>query len=56
MNVYTLPGANALKVAQEVRRPDGQMSQKFPPGLKYVALLDTSTCSSRIRSTAFTWR
>ncbi|MGO9060792.1 MAG: efflux RND transporter permease subunit [Candidatus Binataceae bacterium] len=42
MNVYTLPGANALQVAQEVRGLIGQMSQKFPPGLKYVALLDTS--------------
>jgi hydrophobic/amphiphilic exporter-1 (mainly G- bacteria), HAE1 family len=43
MNVYTLPGANALKVAQEVRGLMDQMSKKFPPGLKYVALLDTST-------------
>ena len=43
MNVYTLPGANALKVAQEVRGLMGEMSHKFPPGLKYVALLDTST-------------
>jgi hydrophobic/amphiphilic exporter-1 (mainly G- bacteria), HAE1 family len=43
MNVYTLPGANALKVAQEVRGLMGKMSKKFPPGLKYVALLDTST-------------
>jgi HAE1 family hydrophobic/amphiphilic exporter-1 len=43
MNVYTLPGANALKVAQEVRNLMGEMSRKFPPGLKYTALLDTST-------------
>ncbi|HLK86254.1 MAG TPA: efflux RND transporter permease subunit [Candidatus Binataceae bacterium] len=43
MNVYTLPGANALKVAQEVREQMARMSEKFPPGLKYVALLDTST-------------
>ena len=43
MNVYTLPGANALKVAQEVRQLMAQMSQKFPPGLKYTVLLDTST-------------
>src|SRR5579885_3517695 len=43
MNVYTLPGANALKGAQEVRDLMGQMSKKFPPGLKYTALLDTST-------------
>src|SRR5262245_19460153 len=43
MNVYTLPGANALKVAQEVRQLMEQMSQKFPSGLKYTVLLDTST-------------
>jgi HAE1 family hydrophobic/amphiphilic exporter-1 len=38
-----LPGANALKVSQEVRGLMAQMSQKFPAGLKYDALLDTST-------------
>jgi hydrophobic/amphiphilic exporter-1 (mainly G- bacteria), HAE1 family len=43
MNVYTLPGANALKVSQEVNSLMTQMSQKFPAGMKYVALLDTST-------------
>ncbi|HTY54717.1 MAG TPA: efflux RND transporter permease subunit, partial [Candidatus Binataceae bacterium] len=43
MNVYTLPGANALHVAQEVRGLMAQMSKKFPTGLKYTALLDTST-------------
>src|SRR5262249_8344079 len=43
MNVYTLPGANALTVAQEVRELMAQMSQKFPEGLRYTLLLDTST-------------
>jgi hydrophobic/amphiphilic exporter-1 (mainly G- bacteria), HAE1 family len=43
MNVYTLPGANALRVSQEVRELMSQMSRKFPQGLKYVDLLDTST-------------
>jgi HAE1 family hydrophobic/amphiphilic exporter-1 len=43
INVYTLPGANALKVAEEVRQAMAQMSQKFPVGLKYTVLLDTST-------------
>src|SRR5262249_51359503 len=43
LNVYTLPGANALKVAGEVRSLMAQMSQKFPPGLKYTVLLDSST-------------
>jgi HAE1 family hydrophobic/amphiphilic exporter-1 len=42
INVYPLPGANALRVAQEVRQLMEQMSQKFPPGLKYTVLLDTS--------------
>ena len=42
MNVYTLPGANALRVAREVSALMGKMSQKFPTGLKYTALLDTS--------------
>ena len=42
MNVYTLPGANALRVAKEVETLMGVMSQKFPTGLKYTALLDTS--------------
>jgi hydrophobic/amphiphilic exporter-1 (mainly G- bacteria), HAE1 family len=43
INVYTLPGANALKVAEEVRQLMGQMGEKFPAGLKYTVLLDTST-------------
>jgi len=43
INVYTLPGANALKVAEAVRQLMAQMSQKFPVGLKYTVLLDTST-------------
>jgi len=42
MNVYTLPGANALKVAQEVQNLMDQMGEKFPPGLKYTSMLDTS--------------
>ena len=42
INVYTLPGANALKVAEEVRRSMAQMRERFPPGLEYTALLDTS--------------
>ncbi len=42
LNVYTLPGANALKVAEEVNDLMAQMSRKFPQGLKYTALLDTS--------------
>src|SRR5262245_22225039 len=43
MNVYTLPGANALKVAQAVQGAMAQLQQDFPAGLRYTALLDTST-------------
>src|SRR5262245_33972362 len=42
MNVYTLPGANALKVAQAVQNEMAQLGQDFPTGLRYTALLDTS--------------
>lgn len=42
LNIYTLPGANSLKVAAEVRQLMDQMSEKFPPGLEYTALLDSS--------------
>jgi hydrophobic/amphiphilic exporter-1 (mainly G- bacteria), HAE1 family len=43
MNVYTLPGANALKVARAVQDAMAQLRQDFPAGLQYTALLDTST-------------
>src|SRR5262245_16902722 len=42
MNVYTLPGANALKVARAVADEMARLGQDFPPGLRYTALLDTS--------------
>jgi HAE1 family hydrophobic/amphiphilic exporter-1 len=42
INVYTLPGANALRVAREVGDLMTQMGRKFPHGLKYTSLLDTS--------------
>jgi hydrophobic/amphiphilic exporter-1 (mainly G- bacteria), HAE1 family len=40
--IYSLPGANALKVADEVRRQMEEMSKTFPEGLKYVTLYDTT--------------
>jgi len=43
INIYTLPGANALEVARQVRDAMATIQQKFPPGLRYTALLDTST-------------
>jgi len=40
--VFTLPGANALAVAQEVRQAMAEMSKDFPPGLTYAAHYDTT--------------
>ncbi len=40
--IYSLPGANALTVADEVRRQMTEMSKTFPEGLKYRALYDTT--------------
>ncbi len=40
--VFTLPGANALAVADAVRQAMDQMSRDFPPGLKYAIYYDTT--------------
>ncbi len=40
--IYSLPGANALTVAEEVRQQMAEMSKTFPEGLKYQALYDTT--------------
>jgi len=40
--VFTLPGANALAVADEVRQAMAEMSKDFPPGLTYSAHYDTT--------------
>src|SRR5690242_14988993 len=40
--VFALPGANALKVAQEARALMVEMSKAFPSGLKYTTLYDTT--------------
>lgn len=42
IGIYQLPGANALKVASEVRATVEKMSKKFPPGLKYSIPFDTT--------------
>lgn len=42
IGIYQLPGANALKVADEVRATVEKMSKKFPPGLKYSIPFDTT--------------
>jgi HAE1 family hydrophobic/amphiphilic exporter-1 len=43
ITIYTLPGANALQVATEVRGLMERMSKSFPAGLKYTSLYDTTT-------------
>ena len=40
--VFTLPGANALDVADEIRAAMATMSKQFPPGLKYDIHYDTT--------------
>jgi HAE1 family hydrophobic/amphiphilic exporter-1 len=40
--VYALPTANALQVATETRALMAQMARKFPQGLKYTTLYDTT--------------
>ena len=40
--IYSLPGANALTVADEVRKQMTEMSKTFPEGLKYLTLYDTT--------------
>ena len=40
--IYSLPGANALEVAEQCRRQGAAMSRTFPAGLKYLTLFDTT--------------
>src|SRR5919206_4668203 len=43
MGVYLAPGANAVAVAQSVRNTLEQLSQRFPEGVRYTVVYDTST-------------
>jgi HAE1 family hydrophobic/amphiphilic exporter-1 len=40
--IYALPGANALDLADEVRAAMTAMSKRFPEGMQYAALYDTT--------------
>ncbi|HTW86986.1 MAG TPA: efflux RND transporter permease subunit, partial [Candidatus Binataceae bacterium] len=40
--IYALPGANAIQVARDTRALMKQMSAKFPVGLKYTSIYDTT--------------
>ena len=42
LGVYQLPDANALEVSKNVRATLEQLSQRFPPGIRYTIPLDTS--------------
>jgi hydrophobe/amphiphile efflux-1 (HAE1) family protein len=43
IGIYLTPGANAVTTANLVRANMAQLSQRFPPGLKYVVNYDTTT-------------
>ena len=42
IGIYQLPGANALQVANDVRKTVARMAKKFPPGLQYSVPFDTT--------------
>lgn len=42
IGIFQLPGANALNVAEEVRKTVAKMAKKFPPGLTYSIPFDTT--------------
>ena len=43
IGIYLSPGANALETADLVRANLQRLSQRFPPGLKYLVNYDTTT-------------
>jgi len=43
IGIYLTPGANAVTTANLVRANMARLSQRFPPGLKYVVNYDTTT-------------
>jgi hydrophobe/amphiphile efflux-1 (HAE1) family protein len=43
IGVYLSPGANAVQTAAQVRANLDHLSQRFPPGLKYLVNYDTTT-------------
>jgi hydrophobic/amphiphilic exporter-1 (mainly G- bacteria), HAE1 family len=55
LGVTQLPTANALSVYQEATETLRQLSQRFPPGMKYqVAFDNTTVVSESIREVVFT--
>jgi hydrophobic/amphiphilic exporter-1 (mainly G- bacteria), HAE1 family len=41
--IYQLPEANALSVAEDVRKTVAKMAKNFPPGIEYAIPFDTTT-------------
>src|SRR5262245_1091167 len=42
LSVYQLPGSNALDVARRVRERMEQLKERFPPGIDYAIVYDTT--------------
>jgi multidrug efflux pump subunit AcrB len=42
LSIYQLPGSNALKTAEKVRDKMEELSQRFPTGVKYDIVYDTT--------------
>jgi multidrug efflux pump subunit AcrB len=42
LSIYQLPGSNALGVAQRVRERMKQLKERFPPGIDYAIVYDTT--------------
>ena len=43
IGVYQSPGANALAVAEGIHEALGDLAMRFPPGVEYAVLYDTTT-------------
>jgi multidrug efflux pump subunit AcrB len=53
LSVYQLPGSNALQVAQRVRERMKQLRERFPPGIDYSIIYDTTPFISESVSEVF---
>ena len=42
LSVYQLPGSNALKVADKVKQRMKELKRRFPPGVEYAIVYDTT--------------
>lgn len=43
IGIFSLPGANAIQVADEVRAEMAELAPRFPPGVEYTVVYDTTT-------------